>query len=106
MPIGDTVISDHLDFRFQGKLLTARRFGTNWKVRSEFNVVTVELLAYEGWDGADWSVKWRGDGFVHTNHDKSVEFDALTIGYVGHSAQRWECAWRLKDLIFRHIRCT
>jgi hypothetical protein len=106
MPIGDTVLSDHLDYRLQGKLLTARRFGTNWKVRSEFNVVTVELLAYEGWDGADWSVKWRGDGFVHTNHDKSVEFDALTIGYVGHSAQRWECAWRLKDLIFRHIRCT
>jgi hypothetical protein len=48
MPIGDTVISDHLDYRFQGKLLTARRFGANWKVRSEFNVVTVELLAYEG----------------------------------------------------------
>jgi hypothetical protein len=36
----------------------------------------------------DWRVKWRGDGFVHTNHDSSVEFDALIINYVGHSAQR------------------
>jgi hypothetical protein len=101
-----TKLSNCIDYRhWDARALTAVRKGNAWRIRSEFSVVSSDVIEYQAWDASAWRAKWDCDGFTITSSDGMRTYPSPTITYLGHVAgEQWQCVWQPEHGLFAHTR--